>query len=121
MRDFRNLIAWQKAQALAVAIHNARDKLGIRSVPDLRVQLLRAASSVSANIAAGSGKASNPEFARYLDIALGSARELDNHLLLTRDLGSGDQQVIARFIADVDEVKRVVYSLARSVRRRRAN
>jgi four helix bundle protein len=47
----------------------------------LRSQLLRAVDSVSANIAEGAGKPTEAEFGRFLDIALGSAREVDNHPL----------------------------------------
>ena len=101
-------------------MHSAADAMPLRVAPGLRAQLLRAASSVSANIAEGAGKRSEAEFARYLDIALGSARELENHLLLARDLGCGTSAAFDQHIEDVDEVKRIVFSLARAVRRRAA-
>ena len=89
-----------------------------RSAPGLRSQLLRAVDSVPANIAEGAGKPSEAEFGRFLDIALGSSREVDNHLMLAAALGCMDEHASAKVLADVDEVKRILYSLARAVRRR---
>ena len=118
MRDFRKLIAWQKAHGLAVTVHQMSSDADFRSTPGLRSQLLRAVDSVPANIAEGAGKPSEAEFARYLDIALGSAREVDNHLMLAAALGCIDDRVGAKVLADADEVKRILYSLCRAVRRR---
>ena len=118
MRDFRKLIAWQKAHTLAVSVHRVASDAEFRSAPGLRSQLLRAVDSVPANIAEGAGKPSESEFARYLDIALGSAREVDNHLMLAAALGCIDDRAGAKALADADEVKRILYSLGRAVRRR---
>ena len=113
MRDFRKLIAWQKAHALAVCIHRIADHADFASAPGLRSQLLRAADSVPANIAEGAGKPSELDFARFLEIALGSAREIDNHVTLATALGCIDAPSGASALADIDEVKRILYSLSR--------
>jgi four helix bundle protein len=118
VRDFRKLIAWQRAHRLAVEVHVAAAGMQTSRAPGLRAQLLRAASSIPANIAEGCGKRSESEFARYLDIALGSARELENHLLLARDLDCFDSGSVDGFSADVDEVRRILFALSREVRRR---
>ena len=118
MRDFRKLIAWQKAHALAIGVHVVSSEADFRSTPGLRSQWLRAVDSVPANVAEGAGKPSEAEFARYLDIALGSVREVDNHLMLAAALGCIDDRVGAKALADADEVKRILYSLGRAVRRR---
>ncbi len=118
MRDFRKLIAWQKAHALAVAVYAAADELHSSVAPGLRAQLLRCASSVPANLAEGCGKRTESEFARYVDIALGSARELQNHLIFARDLGCLDTVVADRLDSESDEVRRILFALGRAVRRR---
>ena len=118
MRDFRKIIAWQKAHGLAVTIHRISTDADFRSTPGLRSQLLRAVDSVPANIAEGAGKPSESEFSRYLDIALGSAREVDNHLMLAAALGCIDERASATALEDADEVKRILCSLGRAVRRR---
>jgi len=71
----------------------------------------RASSSIAANIAEGSGQVTAAQFARYLTIALGSARELDYHLLLAHDLGVYSSSDYARLDARVDEVCRVLVVL----------
>ena len=120
MRDFRKLIAWRKAHALAVAVHGAGRQLESSAVPGLRTQLLRAAASISANVAEGCGKRTEGEFARYVDIALGSAREVENHLELARDLGALPPDIVHDLTRDAEEVGRILYALARAVRRRMA-
>lgn len=68
----------------------------------------RASASVAASIAEGSGQVTAAQFARYLTIALGSARELDYHLLLGHDLGLYPSSDYARLDARCDEVCRVL-------------
>jgi four helix bundle protein len=99
MRDFRKLIAWQKAHALAVSVHRIAVDADFNATPGMRSQLLRAVDSVPANIAEGAGKPSELEFARYLDIALGSAREVDNHAILAMALGCIDERSGAKIIS----------------------
>ena len=118
VRDFHKLIAWQKGHALALAVHAATKLLVPSGSPGLRSQLLRAATSVPANLAEGCGKRSESEFARYIDIALGSARELEYHLILARDLESLDTGAANRLLEDADEVRRILYALGRVVRAR---
>ena len=118
MREFRKLIAWQKGDARAGSVHRVSSEADCRATPGLRSQLLRAVDSVPANIAEGAGKPSEAEFGRFLDIAMGSAREVDNHLMLAAALGCIDDRARAQVLADVHDVKRILYSLSRAVRRR---
>ncbi|CAN5914943.1 hypothetical protein BH11GEM1_BH11GEM1_00400 [soil metagenome] len=85
MRDFKKIIAWQKAHALSVAMTSLADPQRFRARPRLRSQLLRAVDAVGAQISEGAGKPSEAEFGRYLDMAMATARETENHLLLARD------------------------------------
>jgi four helix bundle protein len=118
MRDFRKLIVWQKSHALAVEAHRA---LGGRPIPGAaasRSQLLRAIASVPANIAEGCGKRSEAEFARYLDIALGSVKESENHLLFARDMGWLSKACYALLDERLAEVRRMLFSLTKIMRGR---
>ena len=103
---------------MAVEVHAAAEDMHSTAAPGLRAQLLRSASSVPANLAEGCGKRTEFEFARYIDIALGSSRELQNHLLFARDVGCLDEAIAEQLAGAADEVQRILYSLARSVRRR---
>ena len=90
----------------------------MRGAPGLRSQLLRAVASIAANIAEGSGKRSEVEFVRYLEIALASAREAENHILLARDTGALDAGVANALLRDAEEVGRILFGLQRAVSRR---
>jgi four helix bundle protein len=116
MRDFKKIIAWQKAHALSVAMTGLVDGRRFRVRPKLRSQLLRAIDAIGAQISEGAGKPSTPEFARYLDMAMSTARETENHLLLARDIGCMDRQVADDCLERLDEVKRVLYAYTRAVR-----
>lgn len=118
MRDFKKIIAWQKAHALSRMTHGIADQSRLAAAPGLRAQLLESVRSVPANIAEGSGARTAAEFARYLDIALKSARETENHLLEAASLGCIARAETNQLLADLEEVKAVLYSFTRAVRRR---
>jgi four helix bundle protein len=87
MRDFRKLKVWDKAHALALTIYQATATFPKEETYGLTSQLRRAAGSISANIAEGCGRTGEVELARFCCIAMGSASELEAHLLLAHDLG----------------------------------
>jgi four helix bundle protein len=78
-------------------------------------QLRRAAASIGANLAEGCGRRTSTELARFVRIAMGSASELDNHLLLSRDLGFMNGDDFTRCEADLIEVRKMLTSFLQSV------
>ncbi len=87
IRDYRDLIVWQKAMDLAVTTERVCAQVPARA-NHLASQMRRAAGSVPANIAEGNGRFSRPEYLRHLSIANGSVRELETHLeLAARNYG----------------------------------
>lgn len=118
VRDFRQLLIWQKAHRLALDIHLAFETLPSKRYTGLRAQTLRAAASIPANIAEGCGKPSKAELARFSEIALGSVTELDNHLLFAREVRMLDPQCYAEFEPRVAELRRMLFSFVRAVRSR---
>lgn len=111
MRDFRKLKVWQKAHWLALGVYQATSPLHREQHHDLSRQMRCAAGSIPANIAEGCGRRGSAELARFLCIAMGSASELEYHLLLARDLrvlGTADYE---RLSAGVTEIKRMLTSL----------
>ena len=75
-------------------------------------------ASIPTNIAEGCGKRSDAEFARYLDIALGSAKESENHLLFVRDMGWLSDGSFLLLDNRLSEVRRMLFSLSRVMRAR---
>jgi four helix bundle protein len=72
-RDYTRLDAFQLADDFAVLVY--RETRRMSDGDGLRSQLRRAATSAPANICEGSGRRSRADYARFLDIALGSATE----------------------------------------------
>lgn len=115
MKDFRDLLVWQKAHLLTLAAYEMTGGFPQREIYGLTNQIRRCAASIAANIAEGCGKRGNAEFQRYLNIASGSASELEYHFLLARDLGFLSEPDYQKSDHGVVEVKRMLASLVRKV------
>ena len=113
MGDFTKLIAWQKAHAFALAVHDAFSVLNTNGAPGLRSQILRAANSIPDNPAEGCAKRWRRELARYADDAYGSGKEVMNDLMKARDLKILPHDVYDRLEPQCDEVCRLCYGLSR--------
>jgi four helix bundle protein len=86
VKDFRELKAWQKAHQLTLAVYRITAAFPREELYGLTSQLRRASSSIAANLAEGRGRNGDMEFARFCSMAMGSASELEYHLLLAKDL-----------------------------------
>ena len=94
MRDFRQIKAWEKAHSLTLAIYKTTGQFPREELYGLTSQIRRASASIPANIAEGFGRGGNVELARFLQIGIGSAYEVEYHALLARDLGFiGDRRI----------------------------
>ena len=115
MQDFRQLRVWQHAHQLALDVYRATDCFPKAEQYGLTRQVRRAAASVPSNIAEGCGRGSNPDFARFLQIALGSVNEVDYQLLLSRDLGFLSPDDHERLSTSADSIRRMLIVLIRRV------
>jgi four helix bundle protein len=110
LKDFRTLKVWEKSHHLALEIYKATATFPKTELYGLTSQIRRACVSISANIAEGCGRGGDAELARFLQIAMGSASELEYHLLLTRDLGLLNGLDYEQLTGQVTEVKRMLTS-----------
>jgi four helix bundle protein len=85
-RSYRELLAWQKAKALAARIYQATEQFPKPETYGLTSQIRRAAVSVPSNIAEGQGRLTPGEFCHFLGQARGSLLELDTQLAIAVDL-----------------------------------
>ena len=87
IREFTDLVAWQKAHELAIDIYSATKKFPKEELYGLTSQMRRAAVSISSNIAEGFGRIGYKEKMQFYYISHGSLTELKNQLLIARDIG----------------------------------
>ena len=86
VKDFHELKVWQKAHQLTLEVYQVTSTFPRAEMYGLTSQLRRSCASIPANLAEGCGRSGDAELARFCAIALGSASELEYHLLLARDL-----------------------------------
>lgn len=115
MQDYTRLLVWQRSRSLTVAVHEVARGISPQAAPGLRAQLLRAAMSISTNIAEGAGRDSRVDFARFLTIAIGSTSEVQHHLLVCGDLELVHHTVADRLLGQAVEVRRMLFGLRRAL------
>jgi len=115
MKDFKELKVWEKAHALTLQVYQETRSFPREETYGLTSQVRRAAASVAANIVEGCGRRSDGEFSRFLQIARGSASELEYHLLLARDLHFLNEATFDILDANVVEVERMLTGLVKRV------
>ena len=117
MQDFTKLIVWEKAHQLVLGVYRATENFPRDERFGITAQLRRAACSVAANLAEGCGRRGAAELARFADIAMGSASEVEYYLLLARDLRLLPPASWSLLAKDTSEVKRMLAGFIESLRR----
>jgi four helix bundle protein len=115
MRNYRDLQVWGKAHNLTLALYRVSQGFPREEIFGITSQLRRAAVSIGANLAEGCGRRTSSELARFVRIAMGSASELDYHLLLSRDLGFMDGDDFERTSIDLTEVRKMLTSFLSTI------
>jgi four helix bundle protein len=117
MRDYKKIKVWQKSYKLVLDIYRMTESFPKQEIYALTSQIRRAAVSIPSNIAEGSAKDSEPDFARFLEISLGSAFELECQLLLARDLSYIQLENSQNLMQDVEEVKKMLFAFIKTLRK----
>ena len=116
MKDFKKLIVWQKSMNVVDDVFSMIEKMERTEQWILSSQMGRCALSVPSNIAEGAGRNGKKEFARFLDIALGSSFELETQLLVYKRRQSKESQELGSTISEVLEVQKMIMGLQKAVR-----
>lgn len=111
MGNFRKLVVWQQAHRLSLSVYRATVSFPRTEVYGLTSQMRRASVSIGANIAEGCGRNGDRELLRYVRIALGSANELENHVILAGDLEYLQRLASDQLLQDIAVVKRMLAKL----------
>jgi four helix bundle protein len=110
VQSFKNLKVWEKAHILTLDVYKSSKSFPRDEIYGLTSQMRRSAASIGANIAEGSCRKGDCEFGRFLQIAMGSASELEYHLLLAHDLELLRTIDYQRLSEGVVEIKRMLSS-----------
>ena len=116
MTEYRKLNVWQEAMSLTEEVYRVTTALPSTEPFGLVTQMRRSSVSIPSNIAEGCGRSGDPELARFLQIAMGSASELEYQLLLAHDLHFLADSEHERLSTDVTEVKRMLASFIQKLK-----
>src|SRR2546421_12935224 len=112
MGGFKELTGWAKAHALTLEIYKVTQKFPREEIFGLTAQMRRASNSIGANLAEGCGRKSDPEFRRFIHLAMGSSTELEHHLLLAKDLELLRSEEFDRLKDQIGEIGKMLKSLS---------
>ena len=115
MQNFKNLLVWQKSHEFTLAVYRVTNSFPVSENFGLISQLRRASASIGANISEGCGRRTQKDFASFLFNALGSTKECENHLLLSKDLGYLKEQEFNKLINQVTEIEKMLHSLIKKI------
>ena len=113
MGDYRKLDVWRRSMGLARDVHCATEAFPSTARFGLGDQIRRSAVSIPANIAEGAGRNRDTEYRRFLEIALGSANELECCLILARALGHLNPSEARRLVKVSRDVRSMLAKLIR--------
>ena len=116
MRDFKTLLVWQKAHAITLITYKLTANFPKEELYGLTSQMRRSAASIGSNIAEGCGRGGDAELARFLQIAMGSASELESQTLLAHELGFIESTIYRQFEKDISEIKRMLTGFIQKLR-----
>jgi len=110
-----------EAHKLTVQLYQDTEDFPRKEMFGLTSQIRRAAASIGANLAEGCGRQSEGEFSRFIQIAMGSASELEYHLLLSRDLTFLTKSAYEKSQTQLTRVRKMLASLLQTVQSSRTS
>jgi four helix bundle protein len=116
MPEFRSLTVWARAHRLTLDVYQSTAAFPREELYGLCSQIRRSAASIPTNIAEGCGRAGRLELARFFQLAMGSACELEYQLLLAHDLRMLDRRTYPQHMQDLKQIKRMLASYVQKIR-----
>jgi four helix bundle protein len=116
MKDFHELKIWQRSHRLTLDVYRATQPFPKDQMYGLTSQMRRASASIPANIAEGCGRNGDLELARFFQMAMGSACELEYHLLLAFDLKLLKESEYKPISKEVTEIKKMLAAFIKKLR-----
>lgn len=108
IKDFKDLIVWQKAKELAIVIYKTIKDFPRNEQFGLTSQIKRAVISIPSNIAEGYARQHTGEFIQFVYIAMGSAAELETQIIISKELCYLKEEAFNKIISDLKEIQRML-------------
>ncbi|MEN6407522.1 MAG: four helix bundle protein [Thermoguttaceae bacterium] len=121
VKDYRELIVWQKSMDLVTAVYQATDGFPKTEIYGLTSQIRRAAISIPSNIAEGQARNTTRDFLQFLAIAYGSLKELETQILIAQRLKYLENPISTKLVESTTEIARLLSGLANSLKSRTAS
>lgn len=118
MRNFRDLLVWQKGIDIIVEVYEIAALLPSEEKYGFKSQLQRAAVSIPSNISEGSSRGSDPAFIQFLEYAVGSAFEIETQLVAIQRLGLIPKERLEKLNGMIDEEEKMLNGLISSLKGR---
>ena len=116
MHNFKELKVWQLSRDLVKEIYEVTAEFPSSEKYGLVSQLRRCTVSVPTNIAEGSGRNTDKDFAHFLNISLGSAYELETLLILSFDVNLISEDMLNKFSTKISEIQKMTFGLIKTLR-----
>lgn len=115
MQDYMKLSIWSKGIEITKLIYVLRQELPKNEEYGLSSQLKRAAVSIPSNIAEGASRKSKKDFARFLEIALGSAFEIETQLILVKELSLVHSNKVESVLKNIKEERKMLFAFTKKL------
>jgi len=116
MHNFKKLSVWQKSIELTKEIYLLTNKFPEEELYGLTSQIRRSSISIPSNIAEGAGRNTGNDFIRFLDIANGSAFELETQIILAFNLKYITKNDMTSILNKIEEIQKMIYGLKNKLR-----
>lgn len=117
MRDFRKYDIWRDAVGFATDVYKLTSTFPKFEIYGLCDQMQRASVSISSNIAEGCSRESEKDFAHFLEMAIGSAFEVESQLLIAKNLGYIDDTQYQDMVSKLSPNERQIHALINKLRK----
>jgi len=119
LKNYRGLIAWQKAMELVETVYRLTRRFPKEELYGMTTQIRKAAVSIPSNIAEGQGRRTTPDFLHFLSIANGSLKETETQVLIAQRLHYINEQETSEAVNLTTEVGKLIHGLINSLRNKK--
>ena len=116
MKNFKELLIWQKGFQIAVNTFQITENFPKSEKWGLGIQITKAGVSIPSNIAEGSSRSSAKDYNRFIEISLGSSFELETQLLISKAQNMGRQELIEQTLLLLTEEEKMLISFSKTLR-----